>query len=154
MKEHQHRDQVRMIGLQAELEATNRKSDIAITDIRKCKTAIHTVETKLASLPTAEETNSRFDRIESMLSATFNASKPRITSNNTITGKRKEQVLSIDNGHEKENGEEEISFMDSQGIMEIEDQEHNNDAISDQSESSDNQTNSQENNDGLKMQLK
>jgi hypothetical protein len=67
MKEHQHRDQVRMIGFQTELMAMNRKSDAAITDIRKCKTAIHKVETKLASLSTAEETNGRFDRIESML---------------------------------------------------------------------------------------
>jgi DNA repair exonuclease SbcCD ATPase subunit len=54
MKDNQHRDQVKMIGLQMELEATGRKVDTTINDIRKCKSAIATVENKLASLSTAK----------------------------------------------------------------------------------------------------
>jgi CII-binding regulator of phage lambda lysogenization HflD len=107
MKENQHRDQVKIIGLQTELEAVNRKADISLTDIRKCKSAIMTMETKLASLSTAEEMNNRFDRIESMLSATFNATTTsRLTNKSTVTGKRKEQVLLLENGDHHENDEE------------------------------------------------
>jgi cytochrome c biogenesis protein ResB len=83
---------------------------VAIYDIRQCKSAIGGVEAKLAALPTAEDTKLRFDQIESML-LSLGVTPTPITTTKTITGKRKEEALLLEDG-------EEDAFTDSQENME------------------------------------
>jgi predicted nucleic acid-binding Zn-ribbon protein len=63
MKDLQHRDQKKIIGLESELVNTNSKVETGVKKIRECKSAITNVETRLATLSTRAETTSRFDRI-------------------------------------------------------------------------------------------
>jgi chromosome segregation ATPase len=91
MRETQHREQTKIMRLQSELEEANRRATIANQELSKCKAEITTVQTKLASLSTREETTERFDRIEQMLTGTLGMQ----TSigglyKKSITGKRKD----------------------------------------------------------------
>jgi hypothetical protein len=111
MKDNQHRDQTKLIGLQTQLELTNSKTDRALVSIEKCNTAIGNMETKLASLSTAEVTKQRFDRIESMLYGLLGApATARVRTSTSLTGKRKEDVLLLEEGEEE-------TFADSQEII-------------------------------------
>jgi hypothetical protein len=71
MKEFQHRDQTRIIGIQSDLDNTNKRIEAATKEIRKCALAVTTVESRLALLSTKEETTNRFDRIESLLMGNY-----------------------------------------------------------------------------------
>jgi hypothetical protein len=136
MKNNQYQDQVKMVPLQTELESTNRKLEIASNDIKKCKTSLGTVEERMATLSTKEDTNNRFDRIESIISGALGA--PHITRTAgtlTLTGKRKEQAS------EPEQGEEE-DFADSQQIMETEYHEETYASENNGTEGGNDQTNS------------
>jgi uncharacterized lipoprotein YehR (DUF1307 family) len=66
LKDHQHRDQLRMNGLQADVEMISKKAEIATMEIRRCNTTITNMEHRLANLSTKEETTKRFDTLEAM----------------------------------------------------------------------------------------
>jgi hypothetical protein len=118
MKNIQYQDQIKLVALQSELETANRRIESTSQEVKKCNSALITVEKKLATLSTADATNSRFDRIESMLSG-FLTTTPN--NNNTgmitLTGKRKELLME---GEHTENDD----IADSQQIMETEYYEH------------------------------
>jgi predicted RNase H-like nuclease (RuvC/YqgF family) len=100
MRDTQHRDQEKIIGLQTQMEHTNRKMEAATNDIKECRAAIDNVQTKVSSLSTSEDTNRRFDRIESMLAAIGVSTTDRLT-NKSITGKRKEDEFLLGDGEEE-----------------------------------------------------
>jgi chromosome segregation ATPase len=50
MNDIQHRNQIKITGLQSDLEATTQKVETGAKDIRKVKTSLTSVETRLASL--------------------------------------------------------------------------------------------------------
>jgi hypothetical protein len=152
MRENQSCDQTKMIALQMELEATNRKSDIATNKLKKCKSAISNVETRLASLSMKEDTNKQFDRIESLITGAFGGKEA--PSNNEVgklAGKRKEQSEQLE--HEGDSSEEELLAI--QDGMETKDVDETNKSNNKGSDGSDNQTNSQSvNKEQSNMQLK
>jgi hypothetical protein len=90
------------IVLQAELEKTNKKAKTTATEVGKCRTAIKTVENKLATLLTTEKSSKRFDKLEAMFAAV--SEPPRRISNSgkaMLTEKRKGQEIAeanINNG--------------------------------------------------------
>jgi hypothetical protein len=131
IKDIQHRDQEQMIGIQTQMERTNWKTDAAISDIKECNKAIRNVESKVSSLATLEDTNQRFDRIESML-ISLGVKTTQITKSKTLTGKRKEEVLLLEEGEEE--------FADSQENMDTEN-ETNKYAIRNGNEGAGDQTN-------------
>jgi predicted nucleic acid-binding Zn-ribbon protein len=91
MKELQHRDQKKLIGLESELETTNRKVDTGVKEIHECKAAITKVETQLVSLSRKEETSSRFDRIKALSMGKTHMNLLTNSKNiKLLTGKRKE----------------------------------------------------------------
>jgi hypothetical protein len=150
MKDIQHREQAKMIGMQLQMTETNWKTEAANQDIRKCKLALHSVETKMATLSTTEETNNRFDRIESLLTG---VPRPlisltlRYAGTMTVTGKRKEQARENDAGDDKD-------FADSRQIMEVEDNDTNKEKQEMELEGTDNHTNSPKENNTQQVQLK
>jgi hypothetical protein len=97
MKELQHQDQIKITGLQSDLESTNRKVEIGAKDIWKIKTSVNSVETRLAFLSTKEKTTEQFDRIESILMGA-NQPGPAIRSikSKLLTGKRKDKVTDLE----------------------------------------------------------
>jgi hypothetical protein len=151
MKEYQHRDQKKLIGLESELENTKRKVDTGVNEIRECRSALAKVETRLASLSTKEDTTSRFDRIEAILMG--NSHTPKLQSREQmklLTGKRKEKTDDYENElelNEDENG------PDSQEPMETEQTIHTILAHETQTGEGDH-TNSQIAEDTTKMRLK
>jgi hypothetical protein len=123
MKDFQHRDQKKIIGLESELINTNRKVDTGVKEIRECKSAIANVKTRLATLSTRAETTSRFDRIEAILmgrTTTLHTNKSERT--NLLTGKRKEKTEDYDNLLESEEDE---SYQQTQELMEHEQTQDN-----------------------------
>jgi chromosome segregation ATPase len=118
MREIQHRDQTKIIGLQSELEEANRKHELSQQEIRKCKAEIGSVESKLALLSTKEETMERFDRIEQMLSGAVVTRKSMgITQKKLTMGKRKDKVTDIEAIGASD---DEDAYADSQELMDHE----------------------------------
>jgi hypothetical protein len=145
IKDSQHRDQEKIIGLQTQMEQTNRKTDVAISGIKDCKAAIGNIESKLSSLSTLEDTNQRFDRIESML-LSLGVKTTNTTILKTITGKRKEEALLLEEGEEE-------SFADSQENMDTEN-DTNKYALCNGNDGTGHQTNTQAESTGMKVRLR
>jgi hypothetical protein len=92
MSDNQYRDRDTIIALQSELEMVNRKAKSAREDIGKCQVALNTMEQKLSILSTKEDSNKRFDKIESLLLEQSSCQGRRLM----LTGKRKEQITEED----------------------------------------------------------
>jgi hypothetical protein len=151
IKESHYQDQKKLIGLESELENTKRKVDMGVHEIRKCKSALTKVETRLALLLTKEDTTSRFDRIKAILMG--GSYTPAPTSREQIkllTGKRKGKTSDYENASESD---EEESFQDIQEPMETEQGNDNNLVQLTQTGGGD-QINSQTEHDTAKTQLK
>jgi hypothetical protein len=151
MRETQHRDQTKTMGLQSELEEANCKVAIVHQELRQCKVAITTVQTKLASLSTRNKTTKQFDRIKQMLTGTLGMKISKGSTNNkSITRKRK------DTGTVKAIGtsDDEERYADTQESMEPEYAENIKTTLLLENEGSNNHTNSQQGTDTTSMQVK
>jgi hypothetical protein len=114
MSENQYRDRNTIIALQSELETVSKKTESARADINKCQVALTTMESKLGTLSTREESNQRFDEIKSLLVEQTSRRGRRLL----LTGKRKEQIQEEDEEMGKE--DEEDIFVDSSPTMDTE----------------------------------
>jgi hypothetical protein len=140
MKEIQHRDQTKIIGLQSDIEEANRKSATANQEIRKCKAAVANVETRLASLTTKEETYERLDRIEQMIAGISGINSAMAYKHKQITGKRKDTNSEI----EGKTTPDEVLYTDKEDYMESESTEPNQKILLLEEESSDDHTNNRQ----------
>jgi hypothetical protein len=140
MRENQHRDQTKIIGLESEILETTRKVMMNQQELKKCKAAITSVETQPATLSTKEETSERFDQIEEMLSGVIDTRKSaRINKPKSLTEKRKEKAL--DNETVTASDDEE-AFADSQQNMDTEEMEGTRMLLTNGNKGEGNQTNS------------
>jgi hypothetical protein len=151
MKENQHRDPTKMISLQTQLEETNRKIEGTSNELKKCRSSIQSVETRLSSLSTADNTNKRFDRIESILVGAIGNTGNQPMGTIILACKQKVKVVDMEN----EQDEEDENFVDSQDIMETEEQGKTTTTIlTTPNEGTGYQTNSQQDNAPSEMRLK
>jgi hypothetical protein len=106
----------------------------------------------MAKISTTEDTNNRFDRIESILAGLYvNQNAIRSTGTLTLTGKRKEQVINPDNEDEEDLTD---NFADSQEHMDAEDNSIHQKPTQQNTEGEDNHTNSPKDGANQHMRLK
>jgi predicted metal-dependent phosphoesterase TrpH len=152
MKELQPQDQTKIIGLHSELEEVNRKATISQQDLRRCKIASTTVETKLASFSTKEESSKQFDHSEQMIAGAIGLKQTAGNNKNKqITGKRKDVVTDIE---AIGTSDEEESYADTQEFMEPEYMENIQASLLLENEGSDDHTNNRQGTETPNMQVK
>jgi hypothetical protein len=111
----QYQNQNNIITLQSGLERVDQKTKIATKEIEKFKTAIITMESKLATLSTTEDSNKRFDKIEALL--VDNPGRKRRASSR---GMRKELTQTPDEDMKQQDEYDNI-FQENSPHMEVED---------------------------------
>jgi chromosome segregation ATPase len=89
LKEHQRQDQLRMNGLQANMEMVNKKTETATKEIRKCNSIITNTENLLSNLMTKEETTKRFDTLEAMFTEIAGSLRKNPPRNLSLNGETK-----------------------------------------------------------------
>jgi transcriptional regulator with GAF, ATPase, and Fis domain len=98
MSNNQYQDRITVIVLQSKLETKSQKTESAQIYINKCQVTITTIKNMLGTLSIREESNKRFDKIESLLlEQSSHWGKILI-----LTGKKIEQIQEEDKAMVKE----------------------------------------------------